>query len=243
MLEEAIKLAAVEEQEMKVKEKENCTHGYNPSSRFQARYCEDFVKTFRESYHAATRENSRLDRSSAAVAALRTVLTTTNVPRNRSNAERVNLCCLAEGTKFILDGKNDDARLLALLALTIKNAEAGKMPDYQKMLELFDGDEHTIVQFFRKQIPCSCLDEKYKEVKKSTTKMGICFNNSCPLPDNIAVRSKMFRCTGCINGRAVNYCSRECQEAHWPEHKLICGKSDQEILAANFQQCTFDFNN
>ena len=40
LLEEAIKLAAVEEQEMKAKDKENCTHGYNPSSTFR----HDFVK-------------------------------------------------------------------------------------------------------------------------------------------------------------------------------------------------------
>ncbi len=53
LLEEAIKLAAVEEQEMKEKEKENCTHDYNPSSIFQARFCEDFLKTFTESYHSA----------------------------------------------------------------------------------------------------------------------------------------------------------------------------------------------
>ena len=45
LLEEAIKLAAVEEQEMKVKEKENCTHGYNPSI-FQKEFCEDYFKKY-----------------------------------------------------------------------------------------------------------------------------------------------------------------------------------------------------
>jgi hypothetical protein len=73
LLEQAIKLAAVEEQEMKLKEtemkaketemkeeeKDNCTHGYNPSSIFQTRYCADSLKTFTESYHSATRGNSR----------------------------------------------------------------------------------------------------------------------------------------------------------------------------------------
>jgi hypothetical protein len=43
-LEEAIKLAAIEEQEMKERGKENCTHGYNPSSTRQARVLEDFMK-------------------------------------------------------------------------------------------------------------------------------------------------------------------------------------------------------
>ena len=98
-----------------------------------------------------------------------------------------------------------------------------------KIMELSLADEHTLVQFFRKQIPCSCLDEKYKEVK-SITKMGICFNDCCPLPGSM-IRSKMLRCTGCINGHNVSYCSRACQEAHWPVHKIVCGKTTQEMAA------------
>ena len=248
MLEQAIKLAAVEEQEMKGKEKEmkvgekeNCTHGYNhPSSRFQARYCENYLKSFTESFHNASR-NSRRDRLQSALDAFKTAhdtsAKTTKVSRNRSNFECINLCCVAEGTTFILDGKSDDARLCAVLALYIKRTTADELPDPQNMIELLDGDEHTLVQFFRKQIPCSCLDEKYKQVK-SITKMGICFNESCPLPGNM-IRSKMLRCTGCINGHNVSYCSRACQEADWPKHKIVCGKTAQEIAALRYiTECT-----
>ncbi len=239
MLDEAIKLAAVEEQEMKVKEKENCTHGYNPSSIFQARFCEDYLKTFMEGYYTSTREggNNPLDRLGAANAALVAAVTrsirdhTAYISRDLSHKQRVNPCCLAEGTKFILDGKSDAARLCAVLALYMKTSKA---PNIQKILELLDGDEHTLVQFFRKQIPCSCLDEKYNEVK-SVTKMGICFNDSCPLPGNM-IRSKMLRCTGCINGHNVNYCSRECQEANWPKHKKFCGKTAKEVSAMYFNK-------
>ena len=170
MLEEAIKLAAAEEQEMKAKEKENCTHGYNPSSRFQARYCEDFVKKFMESYYSLTREggNAPCERLQSAVDSFNTAITsttmTTNVSRNKSNFECINLCCLAEGTKFILDGKSDDARVCGVLALYMKTAnKADELPDILKMMELLDADDHTLVQFYRKQIPCSCLDEKYKQ--------------------------------------------------------------------------------
>jgi hypothetical protein len=238
LLEEAIMLAAVEKQKIKVKEKENCTHGYtNPSSIFQARFCEDFLKTFTESFHnASTRGNSQSDRLKSALDAWRAAVAksirSTSLSKNVSNTERVNPFCLAEGTKLILDGKSDAARLPALVALVSKSAEADGWPDHQKMFELLDGDEHTLVQFFRKQIPCSCLDEKYKEVK-SITKMGICFNNDCPLPGNM-IRSKMLQCTGCTNGHNVSYCSREWQEAHWPKHKIICGKTAQEIEALRY---------
>jgi hypothetical protein len=237
MLEEAIKLAAVEEKEMKAKEKENCKHGYKPSSMFEARFCEDYLKTFMESYYASRREGLGLGRGDnrvgSAIDAFCTTLDrdTTGALRNKSNVERVNSYCVAEGTKFILDLNNDDARLCGVLAILTKSvAEVESAPDRQKIIELIDGDEHTLVQFFRKQIPCSCLDEKYKEVK-SITKMGICFNEDCPLPGHMAVRSKMLRCTGCLNGRAVNYCSRECQEANWPMHKIHCGKTTQELAA------------
>ena len=163
------------------------------------------------------------------VAALTTSTSTTNTSRNKSSAASINPFCVAEGTKFILDGKSDDARLFGALALYMKGATGiDELPDTQKILEMLDGDEHTLVQFFRKQLPCSCLDEKYKEVK-SITKTGICYNPECP--SKMAVRSKMFRCTGCINGHNASYCSRECQEVHWSHHKVICGKTRQEVRA------------
>ena len=92
--------------------------------------------------------------------------------------------------------------------------------DWGKMCELYKGDDHTLVSFSRKRIPCKCLDNKYKEVK-SITKIGRCHNPNCSLPDKYkkTVRSEMLYCTQC---RRANYCSRECQVAHWPFHKEIC---------------------
>ena len=76
--------------------------------------------------------------------------------------------------------------------------------DEVKFIELIEADEHTLVKFLRKNIPCPCLDEKYKEVK-SVTKMGVCGNLECSLPNRMAERSTMLCCTGC---RIANYCSR-----------------------------------
>ncbi len=90
--------------------------------------------------------------------------------------------------------------------------------DWGKIHELLVADEHTLVSFFKKRIPCQCLDKKYEEVK-SITKIGLCLNTSCSLPDMRVTRSEMFYCTQC---REANYCSRECQVAHWQHHKNFC---------------------
>ena len=90
--------------------------------------------------------------------------------------------------------------------------------DPTKSAELICADEHTLVKYLRKSIPCNCLDEKYKQVK-SITKMGLCANPHCCLPDRRAERKTMLYCTRC---RSVNYCSPECQKANWSEHKKSC---------------------
>jgi hypothetical protein len=88
----------------------------------------------------------------------------------------------------------------------------------------FYSDDHTLVSFYRKRVTCSCLDAKHKEVK-SINKMGYCNNDQCPLPGRRAERKDMVYCILC--GYA-NYCSRECQEAAWPEHKGICKELAQQ---------------
>jgi hypothetical protein len=131
--------------------------------------------------------------------------------------------CLGMGTVAALDGKDDSARIYASAASffeqMIAMRETKAVIDFAKLNELTCADEHSLVQFFRKRIPCSCLDEKYKEVRH-ITKVGICWNPQCKLPDRTRVkRSGMVYCVQC---RLVNYCSRECQEVNWPNHKEAC---------------------
>ena len=126
--------------------------------------------------------------------------------------------CVAIGTDRILDGKDCYARRAARFACFFEQILATSMQkkqpviNTQKVLELNCADNHTLVKYFRKRIPCKCLDEKYKQFK-SVTKMGFCSNLHCGHPDGKVERSKMFYCTRCGMALAC-YCSRDCQTAH-----------------------------
>ena len=133
--------------------------------------------------------------------------------------------CVAIGTN-ILDENKHDASFFACLARFFEQRIATDLRKtqhaikWQHIIELLRADDHTLVKFLRKRIACKCLDEKYKEVKY-VTKMGVCSNPRCSLPRRRVERSMMFCCTRC---GIFFYCSRECQTAHWPEHKQYCDR-------------------
>ena len=133
---------------------------------------------------------------------------------------------LTNGTKLIIDGETQQARHNATTAIFFEQMRAIRFQktqasaNHSKLEEIFHCDEHTLVKYLRKRIPCKCLDEKYKEVK-SITKMGFCCNQRCSLPDRKVERKGMLHCIRC---RQVYYCSRECQKTDWPIHKKWCGE-------------------
>ena len=149
-----------------------------------------------------------------------------------SKLETVVSMLLASGTQSILDERNDIAQRYASLAFSFEGLMAcAKRQDFNlsKAIELENADDHTLVSYYRKRIPCACLDEKYKEVK-SVKKMGLCWNETCSLSERMVERSKMFSCTRC--GEA-NYCSVECQKAAWKIHKPLCGTTAEVKAVIN----------
>ena len=147
-----------------------------------------------------------------------------------------------DGTEDFLQGNYVDARSFATIAryleqyiaVELKHTQALYLYNWPKIYETYYADEHTHVKFLRHRIPCSCLDEKYEEVKH-ITKMGICYSGECSIRDkyNRVERSKAKYCSRC---RCATYCSRECQIADWSRHKTDCDRNAAMIAKFEAKQ-------
>ena len=216
-----------------VTEKKCCLHGIAPVSPSDVKICQHFITKF-----MAVLLTSQDDVVESVIAA--TAVTKEEYPNvyYSSKLETVISILLATGTQLILDGDNHTASPNAILAchfeewIAVEVRKTKPIYNWTRMYELNKADIHTLVRFFRKRIPCACLDEKYKEVK-SVKKMGFCFNLSCSLPERMAERSKMFCCTRCGD---VNYCSVECQKADWKGHRGDCNEIVEAKAAFDSKQ-------
>jgi len=132
---------------------------------------------------------------------------------------------VACGAQHILKGNNDSARGCAIFAryfeqyIAVELHETQALINWPKIADLtVRADEHTLVKFFRRRVPCTCLDEKYEKVKH-ITKLGLCYNPQCSLPAGQVELSKTMYCSRC---RSAVYCSHACQKADWPRHQEWC---------------------
>jgi len=80
-------------------------------------------------------------------------------------------------------------------------------------------NERDVLKFYRKRVSCKCLKRMHLDAKKIIPKMGKCFN--C---NDERERVNLSFCSRCMISQ---YCSRECQVAHWPEHEELCDYASQ----------------
>ncbi len=215
----------------------SCGHGLDSSLSPNENICLDFINAFIDAFISSKDSVSVIDVFIVALQA--TTVEYATVYCSSSKLDTVVSILVSNGTQCILDGQyHDNARFYASLACYFEEWSAASVRKtkatfgWAKILELFDADDHTLIKYCRKRAPCSCLDEKYKEVK-SVKKMGLCYNLNCSLPGRQEERSKMFYCTRC--GEA-NYCSIQCQKEDWKGHKGICGNTAEEKAAFKANQ-------
>ena len=93
-----------------------------------------------------------------------------------------------------------------------------------KLRDLYFGGntaKRDVLKFYRKRTSCSCLKKMHLEARKDIQKMGGCYH--CL---KLKECSTLLVCSRC---GVVQYCSRECQVADWPNHKE--GECDHFVCA------------
>ena len=207
-----------------------CLHGFDPfpnddiCSKFIFAFVHEYYKCLHNTYKAG-----RKDEMAVIVCLLQMRESTqdeySEVWNSADKIKQVISYFLHNGTMSVLD-LDESARHSAVFArffeqwLKVKIHKSQACIDWPKVVESGGCDERTVVKFFWRRIRCSCLDEKYDEVK-SITKEGICYNQHCRIvgQSRFVERSKLRCCSRC---RSITYCSRECQAADWPAHKELC---------------------
>ena len=75
-------------------------------------------------------------------------------------------------------------------------------------------NSRDILKFYRKRTSCKCLKKMHLEARETIPKIGRCFHCREEME-----RVLLSMCSRCM---VYQYCSRECQVTHWPEHKVHC---------------------
>jgi hypothetical protein len=222
---------------LQIGESEKCSHGlsYDSSNDF----CFQSLRAFNSSFDVV-RSGDRSLSDCLLHAENATMDQFADFWSDSTKMERAILILLYTGTAALIKGEDDVARDAATfvrffeqyIAVELKQSQA--IIDWPKICDVYQADLHTLVSYFRHRIPCSCLDEKYEEVKH-ITKLGVCYNSQCSIPDKRVERSKTKYCSRC---RSATYCSRECQVAAWSRHKPYCDKFAEIIAEFQAEQDT-----
>lgn len=96
---------------------------------------------------------------------------------------------------------------------------AGILEAFNKLKDIQCSREFAT--FVNERNACKCLGGAYDELKRTTPK-----TNKCAYCQEEKPRKQISVCSGC---RATDYCSRECQVADYPKHKVFCKKIQERL--------------
>ena len=129
------------------------------------------------------------------------------------------------GTNHILKGQAEMAIPFAMAILEIETSGGDNDMSFSEallsMADLAHDRERETTRFFAKRIDCTCLKEKYAQVK-TQPKIGFC--DHCHQKKK---RRELMLCTRCGH---VQYCSEKCQR---DQHEELC-VSPPKIVRTKF---------
>ena len=204
-----------------------CNHGVHIGT---SNLCAQFISEFFQSYIRNTSDDSVTAHWAAKDALDAAYDKCPDAVTNENNLDVVKKNIISNGVEYILgsDGTNNVLRMshgcaTALMLIDsydpFNPVPAGNFDqrdalEYLTSLDILNGCQRSLVKYFINRIPCNCLDGIYTQLRSSTSKMGVCFG--C---NEMKERNTHYICTGCE--RAI-YCSKACQLADVPNHKVYC---------------------
>lgn len=144
----------------------------------------------------------------------------------------INIFC-SMGTNAFLKGDMFHAMDLATVVILLEKydgedyftALTGNLSVNEDNLSISGGEEIDVICFFKKRIPCSCLNEKYSHFNQFQKRGSKC--EKCREKKNCKT---LMTCNGC---RSVHYCSRDCQVLDWPDHRERWKKMNSSLKIVN----------
>ena len=152
--------------------------------------------------------------------------------RNDKTRTFIHNWLVSSGSDFLQDANDNNSKLKnaelnADMLVFLEGYDSTKENPFDldfdfsmKHRDMMQGCKRSIVKFYRKRTPCSCLDEMYAEVKPQP-KTGICHHCNGRFE-----RRALKDCTRC---RKVQYCCKQCQKADWSHHKEDCKKCSKKL--------------
>ena len=211
---------------------ENCLHGFPPSQELSG--VKPFLKLFWSKFVEKEDDDVTLEQRFQVAIDITCIRYWSMW--GSDDLQMITSILLHNGTRDTRKGFLPNARAIAAITCFFEQwiaISSNSQCDwyFAKIHELFNADEHTLVNYFRNRIPCSCLDDKHKEVRP-IIKMGICCNPQCSLPGRKLERAAMESCEQC---RLAHYCSRHCQKKDWKRHKDACLHVSSKVNVRNAQ--------
>lgn len=124
--------------------------------------------------------------------------------------------CEEQGSVFVYDVVRIVAEGVAYAGWYKSNSISSSQTQF---IELYDpAGIRGIIRFFSKRIECRCLKRWYQSIPK------VYKCASCGAVNDYASRLVCRECT------IYMYCCKECQVAHWTEHKKDCRMCEREVL-------------